>query len=789
MEDALRDAFAATATDCVSTGTVQNYVGYLSYWLQWTYTHRRERITPAWIERIEAWKDADEAQPEASGAAGSSSSSAHAAAAAAVARGTKRRRRPGAQLHDEIRKHLKKRDAWTDADYPICQRHTLEDYTLYLPTLRKSRHADEPVEWSTINAVTSAFSWYMGRHEMSSPPRWTEALRRYKRGMKRAAAQVLQHGGAKRARKSGGENPEPAADGDDEGGGDAMAAAAGPAAAVPVAIPVAADKATGKDPLKYLLYKRIQEDIFSDDTSDVIFARAFLSLNWNLLARPTNIECLRAQHLEWKEDALGIRFIVSKRDQEGEHADEIRHVYANPVTVKVCPILALAMYLFTIGVVPRNTDDALFPGADQYQRYDKALSRILERDGIKQHLLENGMTGRTLGAYSARKGALSYATGGTTAAPSMTAVCIRACWSVGQVKDRYLKLEESMDQYVGRLVVGLPADDPSFAMLPPHFDDPDVVRDTLREVFPDCTHAFRQTLEMCAASVLWHADLLRRDAPNHRIHKCMLLRPEVEAKLRPHVICHIGTRFDRFRATGIPPNVTVLLRIRDVLEGVGGIIPAMQRIARESQESMQKFLEERAIGLGTVTKHGLEEALQPVMQRLQALQDGFGRGPEVAEPSGNGGEPAAEDDQEQERWRWPHYTWGGRIRACPEGFRIPAGSLKEVFGEWMLGDAQRRWRPLRAFKLIDVGEKGSAKRTRLNELRQLMTIAEAGLTAAGFTITSSHTPEEVSAMWSHVVQHNIIQLQSETEQHRQRRLSQLSWLTLRRDIARLRAHH
>eukprot|EP01013_Petalomonas_cantuscygni_P032229 TRINITY_DN586_c0_g1_i2.p1 TRINITY_DN586_c0_g1~~TRINITY_DN586_c0_g1_i2.p1 ORF type:complete len:485 (+),score=27.25 TRINITY_DN586_c0_g1_i2:18-1472(+) len=484
MEDALRDAFAATATDCVSTGTVQNYVGYLSYWLQWTYTHRRERITPAWIERIEAWKDADEAQPEASGAAGSSSSSAHAAAAAAVARGTKRRRRPGAQLHDEIRKHLKKRDAWTDADYPICQRHTLEDYTLYLPTLRKSRHADEPVEWSTINAVTSAFSWYMGRHEMSSPPRWTEALRRYKRGMKRAAAQVLQHGGAKRARKSRGEKPEPAADGDDEGGGDAKAAAAGPAAAVPVAIPVAADKATGKDPLKYLLYKRIQEDIFSDDT-----------------------------------------------------------------------------------------------------------------------------------------------------------------------------------------------------------------------------------------------------------------------------------------------------------------IPAMQRIARESQESMQKFLEERAIGLGTVTKHGLEEALQPVMQRLQALQDGFGRGPEVAEPSGNGGEPAAEDDQEQERWRWPHYTWGGRIRACPEGFRIPAGSLKEVFGEWMLGDAQRRWRPLRAFKLIDVGEKGSAKRTRLNELRQLMTIAEAGLTAAGFTITSSHTPEEVSAMWSHVVQHNIIQLQSETEQHRQRRLSQLSWLTLRRDIARLRAHH
>jgi len=72
-----------------------------------------------------------------------------------------------------------------------------------------------------------------------------------------------------------------------------------------------------------------------------------------------------------------------------------------------------------------------------------------------------------LGSHSARKGACSHASAGTTVSPPIVSICLRAIWSMGQVKERYLHYEKAGDQYLGRVVAGLNCSDHSFAVLPP----------------------------------------------------------------------------------------------------------------------------------------------------------------------------------------------------------------------------------------------------------------------------------------------------------------------------------
>jgi hypothetical protein len=81
------------------------------------------------------------------------------------------------------------------------------------------------------------------------------------------------------------------------------------------------------------------------------------------------------------------------------------------------------------------------------------------------------------GAHSVRKGVATFAYNGTTGGPSIASVCLRVGWSLGDVQDRYIRYEPAGDQYLGRVIAGLPLNGADFALLPPHFvqNDDDVV--------------------------------------------------------------------------------------------------------------------------------------------------------------------------------------------------------------------------------------------------------------------------------------------------------------------------
>lgn len=78
------------------------------------------------------------------------------------------------------------------------------------------------------------------------------------------------------------------------------------------------------------------------------FAHLYGILCWNLCARSISAGSLMFEHLAWVGDSLTVVYAKSKCDQEGANKYVI-HVYANPINPFICPILALAIHVFTMG--------------------------------------------------------------------------------------------------------------------------------------------------------------------------------------------------------------------------------------------------------------------------------------------------------------------------------------------------------------------------------------------------------------------------------------------------------
>ena len=133
------------------------------------------------------------------------------------------------------------------------------------------------------------------------------------------------------------------------------------------------------------MYRKLNEFMLKESTSESVFACAFLCLTWNLMCRSANTVSIHLHHMEWMDDSLSIYFAHMKNDQCGSRKRDPRHIYANPFELLICPIVCLAMY-FSIFQVYRTKDTALFPGDRQYDRFSSYLKYILNK---YKHQFEN----------------------------------------------------------------------------------------------------------------------------------------------------------------------------------------------------------------------------------------------------------------------------------------------------------------------------------------------------------------------------------------------------------------
>ncbi|KAF0697183.1 hypothetical protein As57867_012058, partial [Aphanomyces stellatus] len=209
-------------------------------------------------------------------------------------------------------------------------------------------------------------------------------------------------------------------------------------------------KDSGKRPLGFSLYSTLARDSLM--VMDGGFVHLFLVLSWNLMARSKSTESVQLDHISYEEDAIGITYYKSKTDQTGSKRRDPRHVYANPARPAVCVVLALAIYL---ACHPSMSPGPLFPGANQKNRFSKGLRSMA--------LGTLGETAAEIGTHSIRKGAATYVCSGSTSGPSVISVCLRCGWSLGHVVERYMHYEKAGDQFVGRVVAGLPLNTSGFA--------------------------------------------------------------------------------------------------------------------------------------------------------------------------------------------------------------------------------------------------------------------------------------------------------------------------------------
>ncbi len=107
----------------------------------------------------------------------------------------------------------------------------------------------------------------------------------------------------------------------------------------------------------------------------------------------------------------------------------------------------------------------LFPGGNQYDHFMECL--VVK---YPQEFAALGISQGDLGLHSARKGVSSHACSGTTVSPQMVSICLRAMWSMGHMKERYLQYEKVGGQYFGQVVSGLDVNSIKFAVSPPYFE-------------------------------------------------------------------------------------------------------------------------------------------------------------------------------------------------------------------------------------------------------------------------------------------------------------------------------
>lgn len=131
----------------------------------------------------------------------------------------------------------------------------------------------------------------------------------------------------------------------------------------------------GKAPLTFDGYSLIVEYALEETHSA---SWLYTLLCWNLISRSSNVGNLKFQHICWQEDAMVIYFPKTKTDQEGLNSVP-RHVYANPFNPKVCPVLAMAVFVFSGGPEVNGQSISLFKGSDPSARFNAWLSQLWKR--------------------------------------------------------------------------------------------------------------------------------------------------------------------------------------------------------------------------------------------------------------------------------------------------------------------------------------------------------------------------------------------------------------------------
>ena len=248
---------------------------------------------------------------------------------------------------------------------------------------------------------------------------------------------------------------------------------------------------------------------------DSRYLHVFVILCFSMIARSQTVADLRYDFFSMGTDSIKIKITKHKGDQIGKDIFP-KHMYANPYNPKLCLFTALGIHLFT-NMSPSNGrifQDGILKSVG------KALTSFLKTDLPG---LATGFDPTDHGLHSIRKTAATYSCG-FPGGPNLTAVYLRANWSIGGVKDRYINPSEGNDQYLGRILAGLDYNNVNFGALPPHFgEDVSGILEAHVPRWSGLPHSFKTTLPFILASMAHHHEWLNENLnADHPLKFCSL---------------------------------------------------------------------------------------------------------------------------------------------------------------------------------------------------------------------------------------------------------------------------
>lgn len=518
--------------------------------------------------------------------------------------------------------------------------------------------------------------------------------------------------------------------------------------------------AEGKKPMPFAVYRWLCCEFLR--TGD-LFSHCYLVLSWNLICRTMNTEGIQLSHLSWQGDALGVQFALTKTDQEGEKPSDFKHIYANPLDPVVCPILSLALYLICNGnisvrYVGSKAQGSLFPGGHQSSRFSRLLKAGLSTEDGKTACALSGVLPEDIGTHSLRKGASTFVSNGSVAGPSITSLCLRAGWSIGDVLDRYLRFEAAGDQYVGRVVNGLPVSSHEFAVLHPYFHP--VSEEVLRAVeiaFP-MLYRFvdlRAVLVNCLASAMHHKDWLRAylTRENHTI----LMSPLFSSSWRFATSTLPGPNHV---ATGVPPHVVILASLRDFGQTVESLPENL--VAR-----IRQVLEDAGALAGNITREHLASTLQSILESCGCFRP----------------VQSSIEEEKEEGTPFMSFMRDGAFFNTPQNFRMPAVDVLTAWSLWWRGNPVLKVVPYRKLTRRDMNSKNDAK--LLNEWKSFFDDAETRLRQCN-EWNETPTDIELGLMIGKLM--TILPITEQTRKKRKRRVGHLHLTQCLRHIRESKRH-
>jgi hypothetical protein len=525
----------------------------------------------------------------------------------------------------------------------------------------------------------------------------------------------------------------------------------------------------GKDALSMSNFRWIAGTMQKSRSKEHIFAHCMLTMSWNLICRATNCVNILIPHLSWHEDSLIVQFAQSKTDQTGDNARFPRHVYSNPLDPAICPILSLAIYLLCFP----PTGDALFPGTQQYARFSSNLKTLLSSATIQNEASSRGLIVSDIGTHSLRKGAATYVTSGTTVGASFSSVHLRAGWSLGGVLDRYMFQSDAGDNYVGRLVCGLPPTTADFAILPPFFQDDarDLVQRCIDICFPKASAPLRMIAPFLIASVVYHHSFLVATlASDHTLFSSALFASGLRDRLQSHVICRPWAQDDPIKPTGIPPHVSIMSEVRSLTVSVNALLPAIEdlplAVSSHVATEVDSILETRAIGAGSVTRQGLEQAMRDIL-----LSTGVADAIRTLTSSERAQTTPATAALPQYR------LVAGMFRCLPEDFQLPTGTTMAAWQIYCCGNHSKGYPPLCKVTPSDIVDKDVRK--RFSEFKSLMTTIKQEAIRQDIWVDNPTIEQSQSIFWKC---ESVLEIKETTQENRLRRISHLSWTTAEKEV-------